>query len=188
MRSGSWRVVRLQVQLRPLKAPHGWYDPEPLVAVQRAWVSPAGVLGARDGAWVVDAHHRDHPASRGGGRRALSVGFTGHYEAMAARYGATVSPGIAGENLVVDGPALRRGDLGEGLVIVGADGRRLELRGPRPAAPCREFTSYLLGHREPLPREALEDDLAFLSEGTRGFIATPVGEDEVRVGDEVRLL
>ncbi len=180
------RVVRLQIQQQPLKAPHGWYDPTRLTAVERLVVGPDGVFGLHEDGWVVDVHHRLHPRSRGGGRRSVSVGFTGHYAAMARRFGRRATLGIAGENLVVDAPALRLGDLGTGLAVVGEDGARIELHRPRAAAPCREFTSFLLGRRRPLPREALGDELAFLSAGTRGFIVVPVGGPvEVGLGAEV---
>ena len=77
-------VVRLQLQREPLKASDR-YQPEYLLSVERAIVGPQGMLGYHDGCWVVDAHHAAHPRSRGGGKRALSVGFTGHYAAMGER-------------------------------------------------------------------------------------------------------
>ncbi|HHC09520.1 MAG TPA: hypothetical protein ENK55_12555 [Actinobacteria bacterium] len=183
-------ILRIQVQREPLKAPHGWYDPSRIVAVDEAELTSLGLVGIRGGERIVDAHHADHPRSRGGGRRALSVGFRGHYDAMAARFGERVRLGIAGENLVVDGPAVRTEDLAGGLVIVTADGVEVELRAPRPAAPCREFTTFLLGGREPRPRDELVDELEFLSGGTRGFIVS-VGHLTapvvLRVGDVVRV-
>ena len=183
-------VVRIQVQREPLKVPHGYYDPSYLTAVDAAELDADGVVGIDAGGRIVDAHHRRHPRARGGGNRALSIGFTGHYAAMAERFGDRVVPGIAGENLIVDGPPLRMDDLARGLVVVTGSGAQVRLGSLRPAAPCREFTSFLLGHRTPLARDEIADELAFLSEGTRGFIAAVehlVGTAVVSVGDEVYL-
>jgi hypothetical protein len=38
------------------------------------------------------------------------------------------------------------------------------------AAPCVEFTSYLLGSDTKLPRDQIKEELAFLDGGTRGYI------------------
>lgn len=179
-------IRRLQVQAEPLKA-SGVYDPEHLIPVDRAVLSAAGMLGWDGRGWVVDAHHDGHPRARGGGRRALSIGFTGHYSAMDRRFG-SAPLGIAGENIVVDGPALRLAHLEAGLLIRRRDGTEIELHSPRVAAPCREFTSFLLGFDGPRPRNEIADELEFLSEGTRGFIlavdhlSRPV---EIQPGDEI---
>ncbi len=184
------RVVRIQVQREPLKVPHGYYDPAYLTAVPAAELGVDGVVGIDPGGPIVDAHHRRHPRTRGGGNRALSVGFTGHYVAMARRFGDRVAPGIAGENLIVDGPPLRMNDLTGGLIVVTGSGEEIALAPLRPAAPCREFTTFLLGGRQPRPRDEIAEELAFLSEGTRGFIASVEhldGTAVVSVGDEVYL-
>lgn len=179
-------IVRLQVQADPLKT-SGVYRPEHLVSVERGSLSAAGMLGWDGRAWAVDAHHRAHPRSRGGGRRALSVGFTGHYEAMQQRFG-TAPIGIAGENVVVEGPPLRLADVRAGLVLRRADGSEIELRSPHVATPCLEFTSYLMGFDGPRPREEIAAELSFLDGGTRGYIVDVghlVGSEEIRVGDEI---
>ncbi len=182
------RIVRLQIQGEPLKAT-GVYLPEHLTTVDEAVISRDGMLGWDGKAWLVDAHHTAHPRSRGGGKRALSVGLTGHYEAMAQRFD-RATLGIGGENLVVEGPALRLPEIAGGFVVRRPDGTAVELLSPRVAAPCVEFTSYLLGADGPLPREEIEEDKAFLDQGTRGHI---VGVDHltapvlIAVGDEVYL-
>ena len=179
-------IVRMQVQAEPLKAT-GVYDPTYLVTVDEAFISSEGMLGWDGAGWVVDAHHAAHPRSRGGGRRALSIGLTGHYRDMSGRF-AAATVGIGGENIIIDGPALRLPEIANGFLIRRPDG--IELLAPRPAAPCVEFTSYLLGSDEVLPRGELVEDMAFLSEGTRGQIVdvdhltTPV---LLGVGDEVFL-
>ena len=88
---------------------------------------------------------------------------------MDDRFG-RVADGVAGENVIVAGPPLRMSDLPDGLLVRRPDGTSYELRAPRPAAPCREFTSYLLGSPQVLDRSELRDELDFLGEGTRGFI------------------
>jgi hypothetical protein len=180
-------VSRLQVQRLPLKEKGVRYDPTPIVAVDEAAVGPAGVVGNLDGSWVVDVHHAAHPSSRAGGRRALSIGFEGHYAEMAVRF-AAVPVGIAGENIIVDtGNRVGLGDLAGTVVIEGPDGE-LELPGARVATPCLEFTSYLRGASEVLDRAVLIDDLEFLDGGTRGFILDVSGlahPMRVRVGDPV---
>jgi len=181
-------IVRLQVQAEPLKA-SGVYDPGPLITVDQAFVSSAGMLGWDGTGWLVDAHHASHPRSRGRGKRAVSIGLTGHYQAIGERFPAATL-GIGGENIVVEGPALRLPEIKDGFSIRRSDGQEIELLTPREAAPCVEFTSYLLGSGSVLPRAQISDELAFLSEGTRGYIvdaghlSSPV---LVEVGNEVWL-
>lgn len=180
------RIVHLQVHAEPLKR-DGTYLPDPLVSVDRATVSAAGMLGWDGTGWIVDTHHTAHPRTKGGGNRALSIGFTGHYVAMARRFG-DVPVGIAGENIVVDGPALAADEIAAGLVVRHADGAEIELRSPEPATACTGFTSYLLGSEEVLEREEIAEEIAFLSIGTRGFILSVDHLDrplELAVGDEV---
>jgi len=183
------RIVRLQVQARSLKAA-GTYDPTPILASPAASISADGMLLWNGTGWIIDAHHRLHPRSRGRGRRPLSIGFTGHYRAMSAEFGG-VPVGIAGENVIVDGPALRMDDLGDGIVIRTRGGREIALGSPRPAEPCRPFTSFLVGSDEVLPRASITGELAFLSGGTRGFLVTvdpSSGHAGIAVGDEVYFL
>jgi len=161
-------IVRLQIQREPLKT-SGTYLPGPLLAAPRALVNADGMIVEAGDGWLLDAHHRSHPRTRGGGRRAISIGFTGHYEAMRDRFG-DVPDGIAGENILIGGPPLRLEDVGAGIEILSADGQRLDLRDPSVAAPCVEFTSYLLGADGVLPRDEILDDLDFLNHGTRGYI------------------
>jgi MOSC domain-containing protein YiiM len=179
-------ITRLQIQAEPLKA-DGVYRPEHLMSVDRAIISRDGMLGWDGAAWAVDAHHRAHPRLRGGGRRAISVGLTGHYDAMEQRF-PRAEPGIGGENIIVDGPPLRLPAIGDGFLIRRPDGTGIELLTPRVAAPCAEFTSYLLGHDAALPREQISNDLAFLDDGTRGHIVDVDHLDGpmlIELGDQV---
>jgi hypothetical protein len=180
-------IVRIQIQRSALKSEGRGYDPGPLLAVDEAVLGPLGITGTYGGTRVMDVHHGAHPRARGGGRRSLSIGFTGHYDLMSERFG-EVPPGIAGENLIVGRTGrLYHADLAGTLVIRGRRGDAA-VGGARKATPCREFTSFLLGRDEVAPREEIAADLAFLDEGMRGFILDPSGLSgpfPIRVGDEV---
>ncbi len=180
-------IKLLQVQRGPLKVKDVSYDPRPLLEVESASLGPDGMLGSSAGGWVLDVHSSMHPACRGGGNRALSIGFTAHYDAMSARYGARLL-GEAGENIIVESSGMvTLADLDGTVVIKAAEGD-VELTGARVAAPCREFTSYLLGLDHIPDRAELGNDLEFLGHGMRGFV---FGLDHlggwitVRTGDEV---
>jgi len=180
-------IVRLQVQRTAAKGPAGGYDPSVILTVEEAWVGPAGMVGFHDGAWVLDVHHAAHPARRGGPGRALSLGFTGHYRLMQQRFG-TAPVGVGGENLVVEaaGRTYLKDLLGE-VIVRGAEGE-LVLTGARVAAPCLQFTSFLLGVDRPAERAEVAGDLEFLGQGMRGFVlgADAVTEPRMlRPGDEV---
>ena len=180
------RIIRLQIQAEPLKAT-GRYEPGYLMTADAAMIGESGMLIWNGAGWIVDAHHRAHPRARGGGNRALSIGFTGHYEAMARRF-ESVPVGIAGENIIVDGSAVRMVDIAGGVFIRRPDGAEIRLDGPRPAAPCRPFTSFLLGSDRVLERDTIQSELAFLSDGTRGFLVScgcPDRYVEIEIGDEV---
>jgi hypothetical protein len=180
-------IVRLQVQRDPLKVKGIGYDPAGILAVEEAAIGPHGMVGRHQDTWVLDAHHSAHPRSRAGGRRALSIGFTGHYDRMAQHFG-DAPVGCAGENLIVATPdRLTQSDLAGTLVVHSADGE-VELRRARVAAPCAEFTSWLKGLDAVLPVLDQPDDVAFLDNGLRGYIldvAHLPGPITVRVGDEV---
>lgn len=180
-------IVRLQIQQIPIKVKGAGYLPEEILSVERATVDAWGMLGWDGEKWVIDAHHKAHPSGRGGGRRPLSVGFTGHYALMQERFG-SAPVGVAGENLVVEGGAFSLAELGEGVVVENAAGDLIQLDRPRVAAPCVEFTSFMLGLDEVAPLAEIEAPLADLHDGRRGFIVAadhspkPV---EVAVGDMV---
>ena len=183
-------VVQLQVQRSPLKN-DAVYDPAALLEVDEIRIGAMGVIGRTECGWVLDTHHAAHPQVRGRGLRGVSMGFTSHYEAMQDRY-ASVPLGVAGENIIV--ATDRRWDatqLAGGVVIEGSDRDAVELPAAYPAAPCLEFTSFLLRLPERAARDDVIDELDFLDGGTRGFIvdaarlATPAA---VRIGDQVRLL
>ncbi len=181
------RLVRLQVQRTTLKTgekPDRRYDPAPILAVERLALSPDGVLGAADGGWVVDVHHRAHPATKNeDGLHGVSVGFTGHYAAMRERFGPRLVTGCAGENLIaeLDG-RLGFDDVAQGLAVVGPDRQeRARLRVLQVAHPCRPFTGWALGGT--VESAVLKEHLQFLDDGTRGFYCTAEGAGVVEIGD-----
>ncbi len=180
------RIVRLQIHPESLKR-GDVYDPTPLLEVERGSIDASGMLGWDGTGWAVDIHHGAHPRVKGGGHKALSIGFVAHYERMAERFG-EAPIGIAGENIVVDGPAVTAQDVAAGLVVRTQDGAVFELRSPTPAVACPGFTSHLLKSATVLPRAEIAEHLAFLSTGTRGFILSVDHIDrpvEISVGDEV---
>lgn len=181
-------LIRLQIQRATLKTgakPDRTYDPTSLLPVTRLAVGPDGVLGAGpDGSWLVDVHHRAHPATKNDdGLNGVSVGFTAHYQAMRQRFGDRLTVGCAGENLIAQTEApLRFEDLSGGLVIVAPDGaERVRLRVMQVARPCRPFTGWALG--QTVESQELKESLQFLDNGMRGFYCTAEGTGTVEMGD-----
>jgi len=181
------RLVRLQIQRTTLKTgvkPERRYDPAPILAVDRLALSPDGVMGAADGGWLVDVHHRAHPATKNDdGLHGVSVGFTGHYAAMREKFGPHLVTGCAGENLIVETPGRFSFDeVAGGLAIIGADGQeRARLKVLQVAHPCRPFTGWALGGT--VESAVLKEHLQFLDDGMRGFYCTAAGTGIVEVGD-----
>ncbi len=187
------RIVRLQIQRSSLKTgekPNRVYDPGPLLSVDRLAVGPDGALGwSPDGSWVVDVHHRSHPRTKNeDGAHGLSLGFTSHYAEMRRRFGDRITPGCAGENILVDADG-RIGfeQLERGVALVAKDGEIVaRLQVLQVAHPCRPFSGWALGGM--VESEVLKETLRFLDEGTRGFYCQGTGSGIVAVGDRVAVL
>jgi len=184
------RVVRLQIQRSSLKTgekPHRVYDTVPILTVERLTVSPDGALGeAAHGAWMVDVHHRMHPSTKNpDGEHGISLGFTAHYDLMRARLGDRITPGCAGENILVEsGARVRMEDLDGGVGFVTPDGREVvRLHVLQVAHPCRPFSGWALGGV--VETAVLKETLQFLEDGMRGFYCVGVGSGIVSVGDRV---
>lgn len=184
------RIVRLQIQRSSLKTgdkPNRVYDPAPLLSVDQLAVGPDGALGhAPDGSWVVDVHHRAHPCTKNeDGAHGLSLGFTSHYDIMRDRFGGRITPGCAGENiLVAAGRRFTFDDLAPGVVLLAADGQelaRLELL--QVAHPCRPFSGWALGTM--VDSDVLKETLQFLDDGTRGFYCRGLSSCILSIGDRV---
>jgi hypothetical protein len=184
-------IERLQIQRERLvigTRPNRVYRPDPLTAVDSMVLSPDGPLAKINDGWVVAVHHAAHPANPMPNLdRMLSVGFTSHYAAMAARFGAAPI-GIAGENIIVAADRMiTSSDLAGGLVIERPDGARIELKGAAVAEPCVPFTRYLLNDQE-ADLELVTPNRDFLRNGMRGFVMATAGlaeSVEISVGDLV---
>ena len=185
-------IVRLQVQRSSLKTgekPNRTYDPRPLLPVPALAVHPDGACGAADGGWVVDVHHRAHPATKNeDGLHGLSVGFTSHYAEMRERFGAHVAVGVASEKIIVDTDRhVTWDDMAPGCAVLDAGGRELvRLRVLQPAHPCRPFTGWALGGR--VEAAVLKEHLQFLDDGMRGYYAVAEGTAVLQDGMTLALL
>jgi hypothetical protein len=188
------RVRLVQIQRASLKAgekPYRYYDPTPLQVAAGLLLSPAGAIGiAANSERVVDIHHAEHPRSKNQqGLNGVSIGFTSHYRAMRERFGAHLTDGCAGENILIESDqAFALSDLGDRLAIETSDGTLAVLARLLVAAPCVEFSQFAAGQGERLPAEALKATLQFLDQGMRGFYAGLVSDSNeaiVRAGDRV---
>ena len=186
-------VVRLQIQRSSLKTgekPHRVYDPAPILTVDRLSVSPDGALGeAGQDAWMVDIHHRMHPSTKNpDGEHGISLGFTSHYDVMRAQLGDRITPGCAGENILVETPGrVGMEDLTGGVGLLTRDGHEVvRLQVLQVAHPCRPFSGWALGGV--VETDVLKATLQFLDDGMRGFYCVGVGTGSVSVGDRVVIL
>ncbi len=186
------RIVKLQVQRYSMKQgndQHFWYDTGSLAWVPELEATPDGAVGfTESGEAIVDVHNRSHPQSRRRVANALSIGMTSHYAAMRARFGPHVVDGVAGENFLVEaGREQTIDDVKAGLVIVNAEGERVDLVRVEIAEPCLKFSRFVLGMA---PEEAggphVTVALKFLRNGRRGFYATYDGPAvRVKVGAQM---
>ncbi len=188
-------IVRLQVQTRSLKRgerPRSWYDPAAILSLNVVRIDAGGVTGIDDasGDDIGDLHHRDHPASKHRGENGVSLGFTSHYSRMRDRFGAHLTDGIAGENIIVETDQIvGTDDLDHGVVIVTGDGP-VELGSAEIAKPCAEFSKFCAGYApDQLADSVITETLQFLYDGTRGFYVTyeqgGPRQIELRVGNLV---
>jgi MOSC domain-containing protein len=107
---------------------------------------------------------------------------------MRDRFGAHITPGCAGENILVQAEGrFTFEDLSGGLVLLTASGQELaRLEVLQVAHPCRPFSGWALGTM--VESDVLKETLQFLDGGTRGFYCTGVGSGIVSVGDRLALL
>ena len=187
----SWTIVRLQVQIEPLKvgrAPLRQYTPSLIESVPRLQIGPDGVVGiGRFGQRLVDAHHVEHPHSRDRrGQAGISVMATGDYLRLRERYGPHLTEGVAGESILVDCPeGLAGRSLPERLTLLTAAGE-LGLDQVQVAEPCAEFTRFCLG-LAPSPEvgDDVREHLELLDHGARGYKAVATGAATLELGDRL---
>jgi hypothetical protein len=187
-------IKHVQLQRSSLKQgqrPQSYYDPTPLLLVERLRLAPGGVSAvSADGLPIIDIHHADHPETKSRlGTNGISIGFTSHYRAMRDRYGAHVTDGCAGENILVESDQMWLIDeLGASLLIQRADGQLVALAALMAAAPCVEFSRFAHLSAEPLTSDQLRTTLQFLDGGMRGCyarLADGQADVEIRAGDRV---
>jgi len=178
-------IVALQIQRDRIKIKGVGYLPELIAPVEEASLYGGGMIGHYDGSWAMDVHHPLHPTGKGNAYRSVSFGFTSHYAAMRGRFG-IVPDFVGGENIIVDTEAMIALEDLTGGVVVRTAAADIDFNEAIVLAPCREFTSHLLGLAEPADKEAIADDIAFLADGMRGFGAgVDGGPFTVSVGDEM---
>jgi hypothetical protein len=175
-------VGRLQVQRSRLKpGPRGArvYDPAPLLEVQALEIGPRGCVGHLGVERVLDVHHADHPDTR---NVALTNGVSllprAHYARLQALYGEHLRVGVAGESVLVD----TDGPWPQGDLLLETDDLPLLLQEVRPAAPCVEFSRFCLGLPVGPVGADVEQALADLDHGVRGYYASARGAGTVRPG------
>lgn len=187
------QIKQVQIQRESLKQgekPHRYYDPAPILVVERLVLTPGGVLGVTAGGeQLIDVHHARHPTSRHRGVNGISLGFTSHYRAMRARFGPHLVDGCAGENILVEtDEEFQEATLGERIIIqTRDDAQRIALEQVQVAAPCVEFSHFALNEMMRMPAEIVRETLIFLNAGRRGFYASFTGEEpmSLRAGDLV---
>jgi hypothetical protein len=192
------KIKQVQVQRSSLKAgqkPDRYYDPTPLLVVERLRLSPGGVVGITAGSdEIIDVHHADHPQSKNREDNGVSIGFSSHYESMRNQYGDHLWDGCAGENILIEvetDQIFTLPDLGNSVAILSqATGKFIYLTDLQVAAPCVEFSRFAANFGMPLPPAQQKAALQFLHDGRRGFYTTFVSDKDqgqaiVQAGDRV---
>ena len=176
---GDWvtvgEVVKLQIQRTPLRDGDR-YLLDPLTEVSALRLTGPGPIGFDGTSWIVDRHHRHHPQAAPYRRaRALSIGFTSHYEEIWRRF-TPIPLGAGGENLIVSSAeVISEADLRGGIRIGTSEVSAL-VTGARVAEPCVAFTRLVTGRFEASAGE-LAEDRERLRQGIRGFVMPLHGID-----------
>lgn len=185
-------VQRVQIQQRPMKVGEGadrWYDPAALLTVDSLLLFPDGCLGlTADGGRLTDVHHAAHPQTRNRRDNGISIGLTAYYGEMRARFGAHMTDGIAGENIILETTRpYTLAELGAKLTFENpATGARFELAVKDVVAPCVPFSQFAAQRR--LEGDDQKETLQFLNDGRRGFLLSAANdgfERLVQAGDRV---
>ena len=176
------RVKLVQVQRGALKVEterDSYYDPAPLLTVDRLRMDSDGIVGITEtNEELTDVHNRNHPQSRFVGDNGISIGFTAHYALMRDRFGAQITDGIAGENIIIENDhAYALDELTAPLIIQHSrSGAQYTFEVIKAITPCREYSQFCADAR--IAGQELKDTLQFLSDGRRGY--------KLRVVDDVQ--
>ena len=182
-------IVQLQVQVDSLKQGeknNRYYEPAGLRTVAALRLTPQGVVGLEGGQELSDVHHADHPESKSRAlTNAISFNFTSHYTRMQERYGAHLSTGIAGENiLIATDETFEAAAFAGGVIIATKAGQQVPLTQITVAEPCAPFSTFAIHQDARPPAELLKATLQFLDDGTRGFYCQqPSDPVVIQVGD-----
>ena len=175
------QVKQVQIQRTHLKQgtkPYRYYDPAPILVMERLLLAAEGVIGVTsEGEEIIDSHHVAHPESGNAGMNGISLGFTSHYRAMREKFGAHLVDGCAGENILIETTEeFSLEALGERVILQARENGALAyLEQLYVAAPCVEFSHFALNEQMPVPAERLRETLTFLDHGRRGFYTTLAG-------------
>jgi hypothetical protein len=194
--TAAYRILRLQIQTRPMKAgraPYREYRPEALQQVDALTISERG----SEGQWsdptgrrrALDVHHQEHPQSRDRkGTAGITVMGTGDYRRLRDVYGPHLVDGAAGESVLVDAADGLAGIAFPDEFTIMTAGGPIGFRLGRVADPCVEFSRFCLGEQpSDEVSDAVRTALIDLNDGHRGYRAAAVGSGTIRVGDIVLL-
>ena len=180
-------VVKLQVQRDRLRIGTD-YNTHSLAEVSVLRLTTDGPIGYDGTSWVVDRHHRAHPASvPHDPARALSIGFTSHYEYIWERF-QPIPLGSSGENVIVEADRIvSLADLRGGIRIDTPDGTA-SIATAAVAEPCVPFTRFTTGRHGARSKEITEER-DHLRRGIRGFVMALDGIDnfDLSPGARVRI-
>ena len=181
------QVVKLQVQRDRLRRDRV-YKLDNLAEVSMLRLTPDGPIGFDGSSWIVDSHHRAHPSAVPyDPARALSIGFTSHYEYIWQRFD-PIPLGAAGENLIVDTDRrVALSDLNGGIRIENSADSAL-ISTAAVAEPCAPFTRLVTGRPEARAAEIVEERNR-LRRGIRGFVMAldDIDNFDVSVGARVSI-
>lgn len=176
---GDWvevgQVVKLQIHRRHQRD-EGIYRLDPLAEVSTLRLTPNGPIGFDGNSWIVDCHHRYHPqASTHRPGRALSIGFTSHYEDIWKRF-TPIPLGASGENVIVSSDEVISESELDGGIRIGNPRASILVSNAKVAEPCVAFTRLVTGRAEASAQE-LAEDRERLRNGIRGFVMPLDGID-----------
>ena len=176
------RIAFVQIQRESLKETRGerrYYNPAPLLKVDKLEITQSGARGVSGDEMLVDVHNATHPRSRNNDSNFLSIGFTSHYAAMREKFGDHLTDGIAAENIIVACDDVVTPEItGSTLVIKTQTGEKITLLDVFAAPPCEPFSRFATDNDE-LSGADMKTTLQFLGNGMRGFYMRFSGEDPV---------